>query len=86
MKNEPEKIPEMPADYLIEDAARDADKTQRRFEGLEKRVRALESRGSLLPNIDEENVFFYLTVAYVVFAWVLPAAIRLFDRSGSSPE
>jgi hypothetical protein len=80
MNGENEKIPAMPSDFLIEDAAKDFDKNERRFAALERRLRVVESRGSLMPDLNEENVFFYLTVAYVVFGFVLPQILRLFDR------
>jgi len=70
--------PEMPKDFLIEDQARDHETYQRRFAGIERRLAAVEKRGSLLPDLDEENIFFYLTVAYVLFGFVLPAIIRAF--------
>jgi len=79
---EPEKIetkvPDMPPDFLIEDAARDHDTYQRRFAGIERRLAAVEKRGSLLPSIDEENIMFYMMAAYVFFGFVLPAILRLF--------
>jgi hypothetical protein len=69
---------EMPENFLLEDAARDADANEKRFLSLERRIRAVEGRGALLPNLDEENIFFYLAVAYVVFGWVLPAVMDCF--------
>ncbi len=53
---------------------------ERRYNSLDKRVKALESRGTFMPNIDEENIMFWLTGAYVLFAYVLPAVFRLFEK------
>lgn len=69
---------EMPKNYLIEDLASDHEEAQRRFAGIERRLAIVERRGSLLPNLDEENIFFYLTVAYVLFGFVLPALVKMF--------
>jgi hypothetical protein len=56
---------------------------ERRYNSLHDRVKALEGRGSFLPNIDEENVMFWLTGAYVLFAYVLPAVFRLFEKNAA---
>lgn len=64
--------------YLIDDLAEDHERNERRFEMIERRLRVVEKRGSLLPEFDQENIFFYLTIAYVVFGFVLPAIFRAF--------
>jgi hypothetical protein len=69
-------------DFLIEDLANDHEQNERRFESIERRLRVVEKRGSLLPDIDEENMMFYLMAAYVLFGFVLPAVIRLFEGEG----
>lgn len=69
-----------PEDYLREDYVNDQAEFLKRFASMERRLRELEKRGALLPNLDEENIFFYLTVAYVVFGFVLPAVFRLFGQ------
>jgi hypothetical protein len=62
----------------LDDLAQDHETNERRFEGLERRLRAVEKRGAILPDLNEENIFLYLTVAYVLFGFVLPAVFRLF--------
>jgi hypothetical protein len=66
----------------LDDLAQDHETNERRFEGLERRLREVEKRGALLPDLNEENIFFYLTVAYVLFGFVLPAVFRLFAGDG----
>ena len=70
-------------DKWLSDMADDHEHNQRRFESLERRVRAVEKRGALLPDFDQENIFFYLTLAYVLFGFVLPAVFRLFGGEDS---
>lgn len=65
-------------DWLTDEMVNEHERNERRFTALERRLSKVEKRGSILPNLDEENVFFYLTVAYVLFGFVLPAVIRAF--------
>lgn len=64
--------------WLCDDLVYDYEKNERRFELLDRRLRIVEKRGSLLPDLNEENIFFYLTVAYVLFGFVLPGLLRMF--------
>ena len=66
-----------PKDWLIDDLAKDHERNERRFSSLERRLSLVEKRGSLLPNIDEENVMFYLMAAYIIFGFILPVVIDL---------
>jgi hypothetical protein len=70
--------PVAPKDWLIDDLAKDHERNERRFTSLERRLSSVEKRGSLLPNIDQENVMFYLMAAYIIFGFILPALIDLF--------
>ena len=53
---------------------------ERKYASLDRRIRSLEGKGMILPDINDEKILFYLAAAYFVFNFIVPAVVRLIDR------
>jgi hypothetical protein len=80
-----EPIEELEAKF--DDALADEhDMMEKKYAALDRRLRKVELRGALLPHANEENILFWLGVAFFTIEFVIPAVMRLIDKAEKAQE
>jgi hypothetical protein len=56
------------------------DMMERKYAALDRRLKAVERRGTFLPDINDEKILFYLAAAYLLIQFVVPAVMNLINK------
>ena len=73
-------------DKLTQAIADEHDMMEKKYAGLDRRLRKVEFRGALLPEAKEENILFWLAVGFFLIEFVIPAVIRLVEDGDGKKE